>query len=117
MQEIGHDCLMESNPQVPQEIVVAFGRYRFMAIITGIALAFLTVVAIPYKSVFGGTGTWTSYAWMAHGWLYLVYFIVALDFSLKSKYSVVKLLLVAVAGTVPFMSFVYERKIRRELGL
>lgn len=108
---------MESTEKVPHEIVVAFGRYRFMAIITGIALAFLTVVAIPYKYIFGGQGTWTSYAWMAHGWLYLVYFIVALDFSLKSRYKVVKLLLVALAGTVPFMSFIYERKIRHELGL
>lgn len=100
-----------------QQLAVAFGRYKWIAWLTGVVLAFLSVVAIPYKYIFGGTGTWTSLAWMAHGWLYIVYFLLTLDLGLKAKWSIPKLLLMELAGTVPFMSFVAERRLRRELGL
>jgi integral membrane protein len=54
---------------------------------------------------------------MAHGWFYIVYFLLTLDFGLRAKWSLGKLLWVELAGTVPFMSFWSERKLRRELGL
>jgi integral membrane protein len=83
--------------------------------VTGVVLAFLTLVAIPYRYIFGGTGTWTSYAWMAHGWLYIVYFLVTLDLGLRAKWSIGKLLVIELAGTVPFMSFIVENRLRRQL--
>ncbi|MEY2634933.1 MAG: hypothetical protein RIS75_873 [Actinomycetota bacterium] len=104
-----------SSSEVTPDVLVAFGRYRVLAIITGVVLAFLTVVAIPYRYVFGGTGTWTSYAWMAHGWLYIVYFLVTLDLGLRAKWSLTRLFLIELAGTVPFMSFVVENKLRKEI--
>ncbi|MEY3407029.1 MAG: hypothetical protein RL038_90 [Actinomycetota bacterium] len=106
------------NQEVPaQDVVVAFGRYRFIAILTGTVLAFLTVVAIPYKYIFNGPGDWTAYAWMAHGWLYIVYFLLTLDLGLRAKWSIGKLILMELAGTVPFMSFWSERKLRKEFQL
>lgn len=97
------------------QVKVAFSRYRVLAIITGVVLAFNTVVAIPYRYVFHLEGMWTAYAWMAHGWLYVIYFLFALDLSLKAKWSFSKLILVELAGTVPFMSFIAERKLRAEI--
>jgi integral membrane protein len=111
------DKHMTDHKSPTPDVKVAFGRYRVLAVLTGIVLAFLTVVAIPYKYVFGGTGTWTAYAWMAHGWMYLIYFIVTLDLGLRARWSMTKLLLFELAGTVPFMSFISERKLRKELGL
>ena len=94
----------------------AFDRFKVMAWLTGVVLAFLTLVAIPYKYIFHFTGHWTSLAWMAHGWLYLIYFIVTLALALDAKWSWKKSVLLLLAGTVPFMSFVAERKVRAELG-
>lgn len=101
---------------VNDDLKVPFERYRVLAFLTGAALAFLTLVAIPYKYVFEGTGTWTAYAWQAHGWLYIVYLILTIDLGLKAKWPLLKMAMVALAGTVPFMSFVAEYKLRKELG-
>lgn len=89
--------------------------YRVLAIVTGVVLAFLTLVAIPYKYVFGGTGTWTAYAWMAHGWLYILYFVAALELGFRKRWSIAKILLYAVAGTIPFASFYAEYKLRKDV--
>jgi integral membrane protein len=94
---------------INDDLKVPFERYRVLAFLTGAALAFLTLVAIPYKYILHGEGHWTAYAWQAHGWL-------TLDLALKAKWSMLKIVAVALAGTVPFMSFVAEHKIRRELG-
>ena len=103
------------NPgSVPLEVQVAFGRFRVMAFLTGAVLAFLTLVALPYKYALHGTGTWTMYGWMAHGWLYIVYVLVSLDLSLKAKVGTKQLIIMALAGTIPFMSFVVERKLRKQ---
>jgi integral membrane protein len=88
--------------------------YRILAIVTGIVLAFLTLVAIPYKYVFAGTGTWTAYAWMAHGWLYILYFVAAVELGFRKRWSIGKILLYAIAGTVPFASFWAEYRLRRD---
>jgi integral membrane protein len=101
---------------INDDLKVPFERYRVLAFLTGAALAFLTLVAIPYKYIFEGTGHWTAYAWQAHGWLYIVYLILTVDLGLKAKWSLGKMLVVALAGTVPFMSFVAEYKLRKELG-
>jgi integral membrane protein len=99
-----------------EDLRVPFVRFRYLAIITGIVLAFLTVVALPYKYILNGEGHWTAYAWQAHGWLYIIYFIVTLDLGLRAKWSMQRNFLYLLAGTVPFMSFIAERKLRRELG-
>ena len=101
---------------INDDLKVPFERYRVLAFLTGAALAFLSLVAIPYKYVFHGEGHWTAYAWQAHGWLFIVYLIVTLDLALKAKWPMLKIAVVALAGTVPFMSFVAEHKIRKELG-
>ena len=90
--------------------------YRVMAFVVGTALAVLTFVALPYEYVLGyGKNTWTSLAWMAHGYLFMVYVVSSFILAGKLKWSLVKTGLVMVAGTVPLMSFVVERKISREI--
>ncbi len=92
----------------------SFQRYQWLAWITGAVLAFLTFVALPYKYLLDGTGEWTAIGWMLHGWLYMVYLAVTADLGIKSRWGVLRLITTAVAGTVPLMSFVFERRLRRE---
>jgi len=94
----------------------AWTFFKYMAFIVGIALAVLTFVALPYEYILGhGKSALTVAAWTAHGWLFPIYLIATFNLSLKLKWPLAKTLLVMVAGTVPLMSFVAERKVGREV--
>ena len=46
---------------------------------------------------------------ITHGYLYLAYVIVAVDLWFRARLPLLRMALVVLAGTVPFMSFVAER--------
>jgi hypothetical protein len=48
-----------------------------------------------------------------HGYLYLVYLGVAFDLTRKLRVPLGRMLLVLLAGTVPFCAFVAERKLTK----
>jgi integral membrane protein len=52
---------------------------------------------------------------MIHGYLFPLYVIATFVLSLKLAWPIGKTILVMLAGTVPLMSFVTERKIGKEL--
>jgi len=101
----------------------ALTRYRVLAWATGVFLLLLTLhVLVQWRQsateglAFGdapGLGRWVPGAqhWvpMVHGYLYLVYVIVAVDLWFRTRLPAGRMVLVVLAGTVPFMSFVAER--------
>jgi integral membrane protein len=91
----------------------ALNRYRVMAWVTGVLLLVLVFVAMPLKYI-GDDGTLVSIVGVAHGWLYMVYVVTAFLLAHQRRWSPVKTLLVMGAGTVPFMSFVAERRVVRD---
>lgn len=50
-----------------------------------------------------------------HGFLYVLYLLTVIDLALKAKFSVARTLLVMLAGTVPFLSFVAEHIVVRDI--
>lgn len=90
-------------------------RFQIMAFITGVLLAVMTVIGLPYKYLLDGTAAWYSLGWMAHGWLYIAYVIVSLDLVFRMKWHLGRALLIILAGTIPFMSFVAERWVTRRV--
>ena len=46
-----------------------------------------------------------------HGWLYVIYLIAVGDLARRVEWRVTRILLVALAGTIPFLSFVMERRV------
>lgn len=88
-------------------------RYRVMAYVTGVLLLVLVLVAMPMKYV-GDDGTLVSIVGIAHGWLYMLYVVSAGVLAYKARWSLLKSLLVVLAGTVPFASFVAERRVVRD---
>jgi len=88
-----------------------------MAYIVGVVLIVFTV-GIVLRYGFGNPHLSEGIA-PIHGFLYVLYLITVVDLSFKAKFSVVKTLLIALAGTVPFLSFVAEHKVvtdvRRQL--
>jgi integral membrane protein len=94
-------------------------RYRIMAYVVGTLLVVLVCVGLPLKYL-GGDDTVVLWTAIPHGWLYMVLLLTALDLGRRAKWSPLRLLLIALAGTVPFLSFVAERSatkdVRRKLA-
>jgi integral membrane protein len=119
----------DAPPGVPPRTRSALTRYRLLAWATGVFLLLLTLhVALqvvqwrqdggPYSAA-EGLGAWLpgADAWVpiAHGYLYLVYVVVAVDLWFRTRLPLLPMAGVVLAGTVPFMSFVAERWVTRRL--
>jgi integral membrane protein len=90
--------------------------YRALALLVGAVLAVLTFVAMPYRYLIAQEEVAAySLAWMIHGYLFPLYVIATFVLSLKLSWPLGKTLLVMLAGTVPLMSFVAERKLAEEV--
>ena len=89
-------------------------RYQVMAYLVGALLVVLTLVGLPLKYWYADDRvvTWTG---MPHGWLYMILIITAVDVGRRAGWSWRRLLLIALAGTVPFLSFVAERSATRDV--
>src|SRR3954452_23689429 len=85
-------------------------RYRVMAWVTGVLLLVLVFVAMPLK-YFGDDDRLVRVVGVAHGWMYMVYLITALTLAYQARWRLGRTVLVLLAGTIPFASFVAERKV------
>ncbi len=65
------------------------------------------LVGMPLK-YFGDNGIVVTLTGVPHGWLYMVLLITAYDLGRRVHWPWLRLLLIALAGTVPFLSFVAE---------
>ena len=87
-------------------------RYRVMAYLTAVLLIVLVFVGIPLQ-VEGHPGV-VNILGTLHGFLYLVYLVVAFELTRKLHIPMVRTFLVLLAGTVPFGAIVAERKLTAE---
>jgi integral membrane protein len=85
-----------------------------MAYVTGVVLAVSCLFGFHFWPWYVGESS-ARWLWTAHGYLYLVYVVVAFLLAMKARWSAVKTLLVMAAGTVPLMSFVAERRVSADL--
>ena len=91
-------------------MAAALTRFRVMAYIVGVLLLVLVFVAMPLKYL-GDQPTLVAIVGPIHGFLYMVYLVTAFDLAVRAKWPFVRTVLVLLAGTVPVMSFVVERKV------
>jgi integral membrane protein len=87
----------------------ALVRFRVMAYVVGTFLLILVGVAMPLKYL-ADRPMLVGIVGPIHGFLYMVYLVTAFDLAVRARWSFVRALLVLLAGTVPVMSFVAERK-------
>lgn len=82
--------------------------YRTLAFATGVVLLIFTVEIIA-KYGFGVEGLeWVA---IVHGWVYMAYFFVAVYLGIQLRWTWRWMVPVVLAGTIPVMSFVAERKV------
>jgi integral membrane protein len=89
----------------------ALKRYSIVAYLAGVILILFTVEIIV-KYTLGPEIPWFA---QLHGIVYMVYLVVGFDISRKANLTWGQTLLVLLAGTVPIMSFVAEKRIRRRV--
>ena len=88
----------------------ALTRFRVMAYIVGVFLLVLVLVAMPLKYL-ADQPTLVAIVGPVHGFLYMVYLVTAFDLAVRAKWPFGRTILVLLAGTIPVMSFVAERKV------
>jgi integral membrane protein len=88
----------------------ALTRYRISAWIVGVGLLTLVLVGMPLKYV-GGNDTVVATVGPIHGFLFMVYVVLTFDLGRRVKWSLGRMLLVMLSGTIPFLSFWTERKV------
>jgi integral membrane protein len=85
-------------------------RYRIIAWVVGVCLLVLVLVGMPLeylaqdKSVVAVVGP-------VHGFLFMVYLVAAFDVSRRWNWPFPRMVLVMLAGTIPFLSFWAERRV------
>ncbi len=87
-------------------------RYRVMAYTTAVLLIVLVFVGIPLQ-IWDHQLLVVRVVGTLHGYLYIVYLIVAFDFTRKMRVPLPLMILVLLAGTVPFAAIVAERLLTR----
>lgn len=92
----------------------ALKRFQVMAYITGISLIVLVFVIIPVRYI-GDNETPSTYFSPFHGLMYFLYVLAAFDLVSRMRWSLGRLILIMIAGCVPFLSFVAERRATREV--
>lgn len=102
----------------------ALTLYRVLAWVVGILLVVLVFVAIPLQ-VFANSDVLVSIVGVAHGFLYMAFLLSLLNLALRVRWlgrgvGWIRTLFVALAGTIPFLSFVAEhivtKNVRAELA-
>ncbi|MHB8329107.1 MAG: DUF3817 domain-containing protein [Acidimicrobiales bacterium] len=87
-------------------------RYRVMAYTTAVLLIILVFIGVPLQA-WAGFPQLATVVGTIHGFLYLVYLVVAFDLTRKLRLPLGRMLLVLLAGTVPFAAFVAEREMTK----
>ena len=107
-------------------------RYQVMATVVGVLLVVLVLIGVPLAN-FDGTSMWhvfpstpelwvegstphavgeaiTTYLGVAHGWLYMIFLVVAFLLSRQASWSLPFTLTTLACGTIPVLSFWAERR-------
>ena len=88
-------------------------RFRVLAVLVGIGLLVLVLVAMPLRYL-AGNPHFSEYFSPVHGGLYMLYLVATVDLGRRAGWTVLRMLGVMLAGTVPLLSFVVERRVARE---
>lgn len=91
----------------------ALARYRVMAYVVGVGLLALCVSMVLEYGF--DQEQFTRIVGPVHGFLYIVYLVATVDLALKARWSMKGTVLVLLAGMVPFVSFVAERRVTHKV--
>jgi len=94
----------------PRNLGLALLWYRIFAYIVGTGLVVLVLIGIPLQ-VWGHSPGVATYVGIAHGYLFMVYLLLTFNLARLAGWHLIRVALVGLAGTIPFLSFYAERKV------
>ena len=96
--------------------------YRVMANVVGVLLIVLVLIGLPLHYLFpdGSTpenigATISATLGVAHGWLYMIFLVVAFSLSRRARWDLSFTAVTLLAGTVPILSFWAEHRATRDV--
>jgi len=87
--------------------------FRFTAIIEGISYLMLFAISMPLKYL-AGLGQPNKYIGYAHGFLFILYLILAVVLTVERKWGTKRFAVLFVASLLPFGTFYIDRKYLRD---
>ncbi|NLE96784.1 MAG: DUF3817 domain-containing protein [Propionibacterium sp.] len=107
----------ELEPEDLPGIAKSLRLYRVMAWVVGVLLILLTLVGMPLKYIPTPGSTLQLFGnqmvmvvGISHGWLYALLLVTVVALGMRVKWRWVWYLGIALAGTVPFLSFYAEHR-------
>jgi integral membrane protein len=91
-----------------KKIEAALFRYRIAAYAVGTLLLVACTASIVKHAFDGPDFLWV---WFLHGYTYLVYLVLAFDFYRRTRWPLLRLAEMVVAGLLPGLTFVIERRV------
>lgn len=88
-------------------------RYRVMAFITGVLIIIVVFAGIPLQ-IWAHNTVITGPVATVHGFLYLVYILVAYMLASRLRMKPKPTVILLLAGTIPVMTFIVERWMTRQ---
>jgi integral membrane protein len=93
-----------------------FNAYRVLALLVGVLLLIGTVDAVLKYAFTEGSrlqqvGADYAWVWMLHGWVYIIYVIVAFVLTQKAGWSLLQFGLMMIAGLIPGLIFWVEHRV------
>lgn len=89
-----------------------FTAYRVLAIAVGVFLLAASIDWLLHQLDKGVADLW--WLWMMHGYVYIVYLLVAVPFIRKAGWSLQFFALVIIAGLVPVLMFFVEHFVSKK---
>jgi integral membrane protein len=89
------------------------GRFRAVAFLEGLSFVVLLFIAMPLKYL-AGVPQAVKVVGMAHGVLFMLYLPALLEAALAQRWSLGRAAAAFGASLVPFGTFVFDAKLRRE---
>jgi integral membrane protein len=93
-----------------QRVAIWLVAYRIAAYATGVMLLVLTTSVVLHYGFGDERLAWSG---IVHGYLYLGYLVSTVLVGSSMRWRPGRMVLVALAGTIPLMSFVAERNVTR----
>ncbi len=119
---------MSTTPD-PRGLAAALRRYRVLANVVGVLLVVLCLIGLPLHYAHAIDPAWfpvgsdgerlgeaiSQYLGVAHGWLYMIFVLLAFVLSRKARWSVGFTAVTLALGTVPLASFWAEHRATRQV--
>ncbi|GAB2515684.1 hypothetical protein CATRI_10630 [Corynebacterium atrinae] len=103
------------HPERQRRVANALKFFSVSAWVTGVFLLILVVRMVLEYVLKVEIPEWATWVAILHGWAFIIYLLSVLNLGLKARWKPVVWFTTAIAGVVPFLSFIVEANRRREV--